>query len=86
MRGPVSAKDRHLVEWVAAAKVGDAIPAPWSYARSPLESMVRTLAGLGVIESAPQDSNWAALARTAGPAARAWLEQHPPAGAPPVLP
>jgi hypothetical protein len=78
----VSAKDRHLVEWVAGASVGDAIPAPWCYARSPLESMVRTLAMLGVVAQVSQDSNWAAIARGAAPAARAWLEQHPAPGAP----
>ncbi len=39
---PVTPRDRMLVEWVAQAKVGDALPPPWSYARSPLESVVRT--------------------------------------------
>jgi hypothetical protein len=78
MRGPVSAKDRQLVEWVAGAQVGDAIPEPWSYASRPLESMVRTLSGLGVIGHTPQGSDWAAIARSAGPAARAWLERNPP--------
>jgi hypothetical protein len=86
MRGPVSAKDRHLVEWVASAKVGDAIPAPWSYASRPLESMVRTLAQVGVLEHTPQGSDWAAIARTAGPAAREWLARNPPAGARTVSP
>jgi hypothetical protein len=74
----VSAKDRHLVEWVAQATVGDQIPAPWCYASRPLESMVRTLAILGVIPSAAQGSDWAAIARGAGPAAREWLAAHPP--------
>jgi hypothetical protein len=76
----VSAKDRALVEWVAGASVGDTIPQPWCYASRPLESIVRTLATLGVIERAPQGSDWAAIARTAGPHARAWLERNPPAG------
>lgn len=76
----VSAKDRQLVEWVANAAVGDTIPAPWCYASRPLESIVRTLATLNVIERAPQGSDWAALARTAGPHARAWLERNPPEG------
>ena len=39
---PVTPRDRMLVERVAQAKVGDALPPPWSYARSPLESVVRT--------------------------------------------
>jgi hypothetical protein len=79
---PVSAKDRHLVEWVAGASVGDRIPAPWCYASSPLESMVRTLATLGVVPQISQGSDWAAIARGAAPAARAWLQQHPARGAP----
>jgi len=40
--------------------------------------MVRTLAILGVVPNAPQGSDWAAIARGAGPAARAWLDAHPP--------
>jgi hypothetical protein len=78
----VSLQDRALVEWVANASVGDRIPPPWSYASRPLESMVRTLAVLGVIERAPQGSDWAAIARGAGPAARAWLERNPPGDLP----
>ncbi len=74
----VSAKDRHLVEWVAQASLGDRLPEPWSYASRPLESIVRTLAALGVIERAPQGSDWAAIAREAGPKAREWLERNPP--------
>lgn len=76
----MSAKDRRLVEWVAGASVGDTIPEPWCYASRPLESIVRTLATLGVIERAPQGSDWAALARTAGPHAREWLERTPREG------
>ena len=74
---PVTARDRMLVEWVAQAKVGDALPAPWSYARSPLESVVRTLAMLGVIGRPDPDATWASIARDASPAAKRWLEQHP---------
>jgi len=74
--GSISGKDRELVEWVASAKVGDTIPPPWSYASRPLESMVRTLATLGVVERAPQGSNWAKIAAGAGPAARAWLQEN----------
>ncbi len=66
-----------LVEWVAQAKVGDSIPAPWSYARSPLESVVRSLAGLGVIGRPDPDATWASIARDASAAAKLWLDQHP---------
>lgn len=74
----VSLKDRYLVEWVAQASVGDQMPAPWCHARSPLESIVRTLATIGVIDRAPPGSDWAAIARGAGPLAREWLERNPP--------
>jgi hypothetical protein len=74
----VSRSDRDLVEWVAHASVGDTIPPPWSYASRPLESIVRTLAVLNVIAPVPQGSDWAAIARVAGPAAREWLERNPP--------
>lgn len=74
---PVTPRDRMLVEWVAQAKVGDPLPEPWSYARSPLESVVRTLAMLGVIERPGPDASWAAIARDASAAAQAWLERHP---------
>jgi len=74
---PVTPRDRMLVEWVAQAKVGDALPPPWSYARSPLESVVRTLATLGVIERPGPDASWAAVARDASVAAQAWLDEHP---------
>jgi len=74
---PVTPRDRMLVEWVAQAKVGDALPAPWSYARSPLESVVRTLAILGVIERPAPGADWAAVAREASAAAQGWLERHP---------
>lgn len=73
----VSSNERRLVEWVAQASVGDAIPAPWSSASRPLESIVRTLAQLGVLDRSPQGSDWAAIARGAGPKAREWLEQNP---------
>lgn len=74
---PVTSRDRMLVEWVAQAKIGDPLPAPWSYARSPLESVVRSLAMLGVIARPAPDASWAAIARDASSAARTWLEQHP---------
>jgi len=75
---PVTPRDRLLVEWVAQAKVGDPLPEPYSYARSPLESIVRSLAILGVIDRPAPDADWAAIARGASAAAQAWLEQHPP--------
>ncbi len=74
---PVTPRDRMLVEWVAQAKVGDALPAPWSYASRPLESVVRTLAILGVVERPGPDADWASIARGASASARAWLDQHP---------
>ena len=74
---PVTPRDRMLVEWVAQAKVGDALPPPWSYARSPLESVVRTLALLGVIPRPAPGADWAAIAREASAAAKVWLERHP---------
>lgn len=77
---PVTPRDRMLIEWVAQAKVGDPLPEPWSYARSPLESVVRTLAMLGVIGRPDPDASWAAIAQEASAAARTWLEHNPAAG------
>ena len=74
---PVTPRDRLLVEWVALAKVGDALPAPWSYASRPLESVVRSLAIIGVIDRPAPDADWAQVAREASAAAQVWLEQHP---------
>lgn len=81
---PIPARDRMLVEWVAQASLGDAIPEPWSYARSPLESIIRTLALLGVIGPPEPGVTWAAIAREAGPQARAWLDAHPRDDDPPA--
>lgn len=75
----VSLKDRHLVEWVAQAKVGDAFPDPWKWASDPIESILRTLVQLGVIERPAPDADLAAVARDAAVAAQAWLEANPPA-------
>jgi hypothetical protein len=80
---PVTPRDRMLVEWVAQAKVGDPLPAPWSYASRPLESVVRTLAMLGVIEGPAPGADWASIARSASAAAQVWLEQHPAGAADP---
>lgn len=74
---PVTPRDRMLVEWVAQAKVGDPLPTPWSYASRPLESVVRTLAIIGVIDRPAPDADWASIARGASAAAQQWLEQHP---------
>ena len=74
----VSLSDRHLVEWVAQAKVGDAFPEPWKWASDPIESIIRTLVGLGVIEKPSPDIDLATVAREAGVAAKAWLEANPP--------
>lgn len=84
---PMSVRDRLLVEWVAQAKVGDPLPPPWSDARSPLQSVVRTLVMLGVIERPDPGAALASIARDASAAARVWLQQHPapPPSAPPEL-
>ena len=76
----VSLGDRHLVEWVAQASVGDQFPEPWRWASDPSESIVRSLVALGVIERPAPEANLADVAREAGVAARAWLAEHPPAG------
>jgi hypothetical protein len=77
----ISLADRHLVEWVAQAKVGDQFPEPWRWASDPIESIIRTLVGLGVIEKPAPDTDLAVVAREAGVAARAWLEANPQAPA-----
>lgn len=73
----VSLADRHLVEWVAQANVGDRFPEPWRWASDPVESIIRTLVALGVIERPPPGAAPATVAREASAAARAWLEAHP---------
>ena len=70
----ISVRDRLLVEWVAQAKVGDPLPPPWSDSQSPLESVVRTLIMLGVIERPDPGTSLASVARAASAAARGWLE------------
>jgi hypothetical protein len=74
---PVRLRDRLLVEWVAQAKVGDPLPEPFSYARNPLESIIRNLVILGVIKPPAPDARLAAVAQEASAAARAWLDEHP---------
>lgn len=86
---PIGVRDRLLVEWVAQAKVGDALPPPWSYSRTPLYSVVRTLMSIGVIGKPHPDKPLAEVAQEASVAARAWLEANPPeplADAPPQQP
>jgi hypothetical protein len=75
----ISLADRYLVEWVANAKVGDQFPEPWSWASDPIESIIRSLVELGVIEKPPPDANFAQVAEEASEAARTWLEANPPA-------
>ncbi len=75
----VSVRERLLVEWVAQAKVGDELPPPWSYSRTPLYSVVRTLMLIGVIGKPDPETPLATVAREASVAARAWLEANPPA-------
>ena len=85
----VSVRERLLVEWVAEAKVGDEIPPPWSYSRTPLYSVVRTLMLIGVIGKPDPETPLATVAIEASAAARAWLEANPPeplADAPPPRP
>ena len=77
MQRDVSLADRHLVEWVAQASIGDQFPEPWRWASNPIESIVSTLVSVGVIEKPPPDADLAALAREASAAARAWLEANP---------
>lgn len=78
-RPPISLRDRLLVEWVAQAKVGDPLPEPWSYSRTPLASVVRTLIMLGVIERPEPDASLASIAQDASVAACRWLQDNPPA-------
>ena len=73
----VSLSDRHLVEWVAQAKIGDQFPEPWRWASDPIESIIRTLVSLGVIAKPAPDADLAAVAHEASAAARAWLQAHP---------
>lgn len=75
---PIGVRDRLLVEWVAQAKVGDPLPPPWSYSRTPLHSVVRTLMLIGVIGKPHPDKPLAEVAAEASVAARAWLEANPP--------
>jgi hypothetical protein len=85
----VTPRDRLLVEWVAQAKVGDELPPPWSYSRTPLYSVVRTLMLIGVIGKPDPQTPLATVAQEASVAARAWLEANPPeppANAPPSQP
>jgi hypothetical protein len=66
-----------LVEWVATAKRGSAFPEPWCHAHSPLESMVRQLVELGVMDPPAPGTDVATIARDATAAAQAWLKEHP---------
>ena len=79
MKREVSLSDRYLVEWVAQAKVGDQFPEPWKWASDPIDSIIRTLVGLGVIDKPAPDANLAVVAQEASVAAKAWLEANPPA-------
>ena len=73
----VRLSDWLLVEWVANAKPGDPFPEPWRQAHSPLESMLRQLAELGVMRPPKPGTDVATIARDATAAAKAWLERHP---------
>ena len=73
----VTVRERMLVDWVAEAKVGDELPPPWSYSRTPLYSVVRTLMLIGVIGKPDPETPLATVAQEASVAARAWLEANP---------
>jgi hypothetical protein len=75
--GRVRPAERRLVEWVAQASVGDPFPEPWCDAHDPLESILRTLVQLGVIERPAPDAAPASVAREASARARLWLERNP---------
>ena len=79
-RDHVSLGDRMLVEWVAQASVGDEFPDPFRWARNPLQSVILTLADLGVLERPAPGTPWTAIAEQASAAARAWLAEHPADG------
>jgi hypothetical protein len=70
--------DHRLVEWVAQASVGDSFPAPFCWARNPLQSVILTLSDLGVMERPAPGTQWAQIAEQATAAAQLWLEQHAP--------
>ena len=76
----VTPRDRLLVEWVAQAKVGDELPPPWSYSRTPLYSVVRTLMLIGVIGK-PDPDTPLATGGTRGLRRRARLARGQPARA-----
>lgn len=78
----ITLSDRLLVEWVAAAKPGDAFPEPWCHAHAPLRAIVRQLVELGVIAQPAADATAAEIARVASAAAPGWLEAHPPDSGP----
>jgi hypothetical protein len=85
----VTARERMLVEWVAEAKIGDQLPPPWSYSRTPLYSVVRTLMLIGVIDKPDPATPLPTVAAEASAAARAWLQANPPeplADTPPARP
>jgi len=73
----VSLGDRMLVEWVAQASVGDDFPEPFRWSSNPLQSVILTLTGLGVMQRPAPGTEWSAVAQEASAAARAWLAEHP---------
>lgn len=84
---PVGLADWLLIEWVAGAKLGDAFPEPWCQAHDPLQTMLRRLAALGVMEAPAPGNDDGTVARDASVAASRWLEQHPrPDAAPQEVP
>ena len=75
----VSLGDRMLVEWVAQASVGDEFPDPFRWARNPLQSVILTLADLGV-HGAPGAGHAVGRDRRAGERGRAGVAGRAPGG------
>jgi hypothetical protein len=86
IRRKVTLGDRRLVEWVAQASVGDQFPEPFSHARSPLESVILTLADLGVMPRPARGTQWPEIVEEATAAAKVWLQANPPRQGPVVGP
>jgi hypothetical protein len=72
----LTATEWSLVRWVAQASVGEPLPEPWRWARSPMESVIRTLVEIGVMDPPPANVEWGAVAGEAAAAARRWRAEH----------
>jgi hypothetical protein len=72
----LTATERALVAWVAQAQVGEPLPEPWRWARNPMESVIRTLVEIGVMQPPAAGTQSGAVADEAAVAARRWLAEH----------